>query len=42
MLQSRYDVVIVGAGPAGAAAAQALRGRGLESVIFEKARLPRY
>ena len=42
MLQSRYDVVIVGAGPAGAAAAQAIRGHGLESVIIEKARLPRY
>ena len=34
--------MIVGAGPAGAAAAQALRGRGLETVIIEKARLPRY
>jgi flavin-dependent dehydrogenase len=42
MLESRYDVVIVGAGPAGAAAAQAMRGHGLESVIIEKARLPRY
>lgn len=42
MLESRYDVVIVGAGPAGAAAAQAIRGHGLESVIIEKAKLPRY
>jgi flavin-dependent dehydrogenase len=42
MLENRYDVVIVGAGPAGAAAAQAMRGHGLESVIVEKAKLPRY
>jgi len=42
MLEKRYDVVIVGAGPAGAAAAQALRGHRLESVIIEKAELPRY
>jgi flavin-dependent dehydrogenase len=42
MLGSRYDVVIVGAGPAGAAAAQALRASGLDSVIVEKASLPRY
>lgn len=42
MLERRYDVVIVGAGPAGAAAAQAIRGHGLTSVIIEKARLPRY
>ena len=42
MLQSRYDVVIVGSGPAGAATAQALRGQGLQSVIIEKVTLPRY
>ncbi len=42
MLKSRYDVVIVGSGPAGAAAAQAMRGHGLESVIIERAKLPRY
>ncbi len=42
MLDSRYDVVIVGSGPAGAAAAHALRGQGLKSVIVEKATLPRY
>ncbi len=42
MLESRYDVVIVGAGPAGAAAALAMRGHGLECVIIEKAKLPRY
>jgi flavin-dependent dehydrogenase len=42
MLGNRYDVVIVGSGPAGAAAAQAIRGSGLNSVIVEKARVPRY
>ena len=42
MLQKRYDVVIVGSGPAGAAAARAIRGHGLDSVIIEKAKLPRY
>jgi flavin-dependent dehydrogenase len=42
MLQDRYDVVIVGSGPAGAAAAQAIRGHGLDSVMIEKASLPRY
>jgi flavin-dependent dehydrogenase len=42
MLESRYDVVIVGSGPAGAAAAQAIRGHGLDSVLIEKAKLPRY
>jgi len=42
MLENRYDVVIIGAGPAGAAAAQAIRGHGLDSVIVEKAKLPRY
>ncbi len=42
MLENRYDVVIVGSGPAGAAAAQAIRGLSLNSVIIEKGRLPRY
>lgn len=36
------DVAIVGAGPAGAAAALALGGRGLRIGIIEKSRLPRY
>ncbi len=42
MLKNRYDVVIVGSGPAGAAPAQAIGGHGLDGVIIEKARLPRY
>jgi len=40
--ESKYDVVIVGAGPAGASTAKALSGKGLKSVIIEKAKLPRY
>ncbi len=42
MLEERYDVVIVGSGPAGAAAAQAMRGHGLDSVMIERDKLPRY
>ena len=43
MLNERYDVVIVGSGPAGAAAAKALAGRdSLSAVIVERAPLPRY
>jgi geranylgeranyl reductase family protein len=37
-----WDVAIVGAGPAGAAAALALGGRGLRVCIVEKATPPRY
>lgn len=40
-LKSAYDVVIVGAGPAGAAAAKALAGAGLDCVIIEKCALKR-
>jgi len=38
----KYDVVIVGAGPAGAAAARVLTGSGLRTTILEKQPLPRY
>jgi flavin-dependent dehydrogenase len=41
-MDDRYDVVIVGAGPAGAAAAKALSGSGLKTAILEKQPLPRY
>jgi len=41
-MSDEYDVVIVGAGPAGAAAAKALSGSGLKTAILEKQPLPRY
>jgi menaquinone-9 beta-reductase len=41
-LQTSYDVVIVGSGPAGASAAKALSGRGLGILIMEAAKLKRY
>ena len=41
-LRHDYDVVIVGAGPAGAGAARALTGSGLNTLIVERDRLPRY
>lgn len=37
-----YDVVIVGSGPAGAGAARALTGSGLETLIVERHPLPRF
>ena len=37
-----YDVAVVGAGPAGAAAAQALAARGAHVVLLERETLPRY
>lgn len=41
-LKDSYDVVIVGSGPAGAGAAKALSGKGLETLIVERDKLPRY
>lgn len=41
-MDESYDVVIVGAGPAGASAAKALAGSGLSVAILEKCPLPRY
>ncbi|HHT9130570.1 MAG TPA: NAD(P)/FAD-dependent oxidoreductase, partial [Candidatus Brocadiaceae bacterium] len=37
-----YDVVIVGAGPSGAAAAKGLVNEGLKILVIEKKKLPRY
>ncbi|MFC1824418.1 NAD(P)/FAD-dependent oxidoreductase [Thermodesulfobacteriota bacterium] len=42
MLREQYDVAIIGSGPAGAAAARALSGQGIETVIIEKAAIPRH
>ena len=41
-MQRMYDVVIVGAGPSGAAAARGLVNEGLEVLIIDKKKLPRY
>jgi len=41
-LKEKYDVVIVGSGPAGAGAAKALSGSGMETLIVERDKLPRY
>lgn len=41
-MKRKYDVVIVGAGPAGAALAYELAGRGISVLVLEKAELPRY
>jgi flavin-dependent dehydrogenase len=41
-LRERYDVVIVGSGPAGAGAARALTGSGLSVLIAEREELPRF
>lgn len=37
-----YDAVIVGGGPCGASAAQALTERGLSALVVERCKLPRY
>jgi geranylgeranyl reductase family protein len=41
-LKRKYDVVIVGAGPAGATLAYELAGAGIGVLVLEKAKLPRY
>jgi flavin-dependent dehydrogenase len=41
-LRDAYDVIIVGSGPAGAGAAKALSGTGMETLIVERDNLPRY
>lgn len=41
MLLHRYDVVIVGAGPAGASCALRLSGSGLKVAVLDKAKFPR-
>jgi len=41
-LKQSYDVIIVGAGPAGATLAYELARRGVEVLLLEKEKLPRY
>ena len=41
-LKDKYDVVIVGAGPAGAGAAKAISDSGMKTLIVERDKLPRY
>jgi len=41
-LKDKYDVVIVGSGPAGASTAMALSGQGFQTLILEKKKLPRH
>ena len=41
-LKEKYDVVIVGSGPAGASTAMALSGQGFQTLILEKRKLPRH
>src|SRR5437879_2408158 len=41
-MTSQYDAIIVGAGPAGASAAQVLADGGARVLLLEKARFPRY
>ena len=36
-----YEVVVIGAGHAGSAAARELKANGLNAVVIEKERLPR-
>lgn len=42
ILKYDYDVIVIGAGPAGALAAYTLADRGINTLIIEKALLPRY
>ncbi len=41
-MQKKYDVVIIGAGPSGAATAKGLVNEGLSVLVIEKKKLPRY
>ncbi|MGR3177696.1 MAG: NAD(P)/FAD-dependent oxidoreductase [Candidatus Anammoxibacter sp.] len=41
-IKNEYDVIVVGAGPSGAAAAKIVTDKGLTALIIEKKELPRY
>jgi geranylgeranyl reductase family protein len=40
-MKKKWDVIVVGAGPAGSAAAITLAGKGIEVLLLDKARFPR-
>src|SRR3974390_2498019 len=39
---SKFDTIVIGAGPAGSAAAALLAGQGLRAVVLEREKFPRY
>ncbi len=42
MVESRFDVIVIGSGPAGATAAYRLARGGFKTLLLEKEKLPRY
>ncbi|OGW06328.1 MAG: hypothetical protein A2W77_05440 [Nitrospinae bacterium RIFCSPLOWO2_12_39_16] len=42
MLMGNYDVIVVGAGPAGSTAARGCAERGFRPLLIDKALFPRY
>lgn len=42
LVDNKYDVAVIGSGPAGSIAAQKLSSNGFRVILFEKAQLPRY
>jgi len=42
MTKKRYDVIVIGAGPAGTTAARHCALKGLDTLLIEKKEFPRY